>query len=121
MLVKLDEQQLAIAVVNSSLPGTLGHMLLPGQAQTTGTFWESKCGDSNSRNHIMWAGGFGMFLYEIAGLAPSLDWGLGAQRRPQFRVPPTVARQLRAANVSTETSAGAVRVQWQLGAADCSI
>ena len=39
VLLKLQQPQLAIAVVNSTLPGTLGHMLLPGQSQTTGTFW----------------------------------------------------------------------------------
>lgn len=72
------------------------------------------CGDSNSRNHIMWAGGLGAFLYEIGGLAPSLAWGLGVDRRPLFHVELDVARLLLAANVSVATLAGRFRVNWQL-------
>jgi hypothetical protein len=116
VLLKLQQPQLAVAIINSTLPGTLGHMFLPGEPQTTGTFWESACGDSNSRNHIMWAGGLGEFLYHAAGLAPSLAWGLGSERRPHFRVDPGIARHLRAANVSVATPAGRISVNWQLAA-----
>jgi len=92
-LVDHGQWAVAMALATKTTSPSFGYMV----AQGPGTIWEEWAGDAThargSKNHPMFCGGIGLFLYELAGLRQA-RWPYS------FEVPVEVARTIGSASLS---------------------
>jgi len=122
-LAEHGQAALALDIATATAQPSFGFMALQGPAGGglgTGTVWEKWGGNAHdygggSKNHPMFMGGMGIFLYQLAGVARSAIEHPDPTRvvfRPGAGNA-AAARRVGAASVSFATPVGAARLQWR--------